>query len=270
MHVCATEDDLDTKAVSEVLRGLLDVLPEGVGSSDLSAISPRRRRELRELIVAAIRRLEVVAAELDPVRVPLVVFDPADPDVVGRLIGETMLAQDRVPLGTLGRFHGSGVYALYYKGDFPAYVPIRGTDTPIYVGKADPATRDARTPIEQGQRLWERLNNDHAKSIRRATNLDIDDFDCRYLVVRSAWQGTAEDYLIGMFRPVWNKETRVCQGFGKHGDKHDRRSNTRSAWDTLHPGRPLPTDTGNRPNPLTPELIVERILEHYRKHPPST
>ena len=36
--------------------------------------------------------------------------------------------------------------------------------------------------------------------------------------VQSHWQGAAEGYLINLFRPVWNNETDVCYGLGKHGD----------------------------------------------------
>ncbi|MGZ9272948.1 MAG: hypothetical protein ACXW6T_27820 [Candidatus Binatia bacterium] len=46
------------------------------------------------------------------------------------------------------------MYALYYDGDSAAYSPVQGTETPIYVGKADPATDTAKTSIEQGQRLF--------------------------------------------------------------------------------------------------------------------
>ncbi len=269
---------MDATAVLEALQGLLTVLPEDMATADLSGISTRRRKQLRELIREAIQRLEIVAAGLDPVQLPRLVFDPANPEVVGKLIGDTMLEQPRAPLGSIPRFYGSGVYAIYYNGDFPAYRPIRGADTPIYVGKADPATLDARTPMEQGERLFGRLNGDHARSVRqaedhaRATNskphVKLADFECRYLVVRSAWQKTAEDYLIGRFKPIWNDEVGICYGFGKHGDAPTTRANTRSPWDTLHPGRPWATREGNLPNPLSAEQIVERILEHYTRNPP--
>src|SRR4051812_20135980 len=125
--------DMDSVAVAEALRGLLAVLPEDMAAADISGIAARRRKQLRELIREAIQRLESVAAGLDPVQVPRVVFDPANPEVVGKLIGDTMLEQPRGLLGSIPRFYGSGVYAIYYNGDFPAYLPIRGTDTPIYV-----------------------------------------------------------------------------------------------------------------------------------------
>ena len=96
----------------------------------------------------------------------------------------------------------------------------------------------------------------------------MEDFDCRYLVVASNWQKTAEDYLIGLFKPVWNSEMRICYGFGKHGDKHTTRSNARSPWDALHPGRGWATIEGNAPNVLSADEIITRIGEHFAKHPP--
>ncbi|MCH7885481.1 MAG: Eco29kI family restriction endonuclease, partial [Planctomycetes bacterium] len=50
------------------------------------------------------------------------------------------------PLPPADRFPGAGVYALYYNGNFPAYAPIKGTETPIYVGKADPRSDMAKLP----------------------------------------------------------------------------------------------------------------------------
>ena len=269
---------MDSVAIIEALRALLEVLPEDMSSSDLTGINARRRKQLIESIREAIRRLDFVAVGLDPIQLPKFVFDPSNPDVVGKLIGDTLLEQPRVPLAAIQRFYGSGVYALYYRGDFPAYIPIKDSNTPIYVGKADPAVLDARTPMEQGERLYARLNGDHARSIRKAEDhareahaenyIKLADFDCRHLVVRSAWQRTAEDYLISRFKPVWNDEIGLCYGFGKHGDSPKTRANTRSPWDTLHPGRPWATHEDNVPNPLTAGQIVARLLEHYRQNPP--
>lgn len=251
------------------LEVLLTALPEDHSDVDQTGLTSRRRTNLRELIAKAIERLEALRIGLDPIRLPPVMFDPSNPDVVGRLIGETLIEQNRAPLDSLPKFYGSGVYSLYYNGKFSAYVPASGTDTPLYVGKADPAFPDARSPVEQGVKLCVRLG-EHAKSIRSATNLDIADFECRYLVVKSAWQSTAETYLIDRFKPVWNNEVGICYGIGKHGDSAETRTNTRSPWDTIHPGRPWATKEGNRPNPLTAEQIVECILKHYVENPPRS
>lgn len=232
---------------------------------DIPRDLPRRKNPvLRSAALAAARSIAEFARRLDPIAQPDAVFDPADPNQMGRLIANTLLERERFALDSLCQFYGSGVYALYYDGDFQAYQPLRGTETPIYVGKVDPAVPMAATPVEQETRLWDRLR-DHARSIRRVNNLSLDAFSCRYLVVVSAWQVTAETHLISRFRPVWNDP--ICIGFGKHGDKVETRANTRSPWDELHPGRPW-AGQGNRPNPRSPERIMLDIAEHFKKYPP--
>lgn len=183
-----------------------------------------------------IGRLRETEARLDPIHQPLSFFDPSDPRIVGKFIGLALIAQPRVGLSAVEEFYGSGVYALYYEGGFQRYQPIRTTETPVYVGKADPADGAATTPKQQGTRLHGRLQ-DHARSIGKATNLNVDDFVCRYLVVQSGWQTAAEAYLIDVFRPIWNNEIKLLFGIGKHGDSAKTRANKRSPWDTMHPGR---------------------------------
>jgi Eco29kI restriction endonuclease len=162
--------------------------------------------------------------------------DPPNPRAIGFFIALAMTAQPRQPLATMKPMFGSGVYALYYDGPFPQYAPIRSTETPIYVGQAAPGNENARTPVEQGIRLAARLN-EHRKTIERATSsLDIKNFECRALVVQTGWETAAEDYLIRLFRPIWNKETKIIQGFGKHGDAPTTRKNKVSSWDVLHQG----------------------------------
>jgi len=228
--------------------------------------SPRldksRLRGLRDDISRVIERLQQLASAIDPIGQPPFVLDPSEPRVIGELIARTLLEQPRTKLTELRRFYGSGVYAIYYRGDFSAYRRLSGRDWPLYVGKADPAVPEAVSPREQGDRLARRLMDDHARSLRAASN---EDFSCRYLVVRSAWQATAEQYLIDWFQPVWNSEMGVCFGFGKHGDDPRTRSNTRAPWDTLHPGRIWALKAGNRPNPKTAEQIAREVREHLRE-----
>lgn len=246
------------------LQKLLETLPE---SGELSSLPPAKLRDLRNRIEATIERLRFFLREIDPVRQPNVIFDPSDPKIIGELIAHTLLIQPLRQLTNIDRFYGSGVYAIYYKGDFPAYLPIKNTETPIYVGKADPQDLHARSIEEQGIGLSVRLK-DHRKSIAAAKNLNVDDFACRFLVVKSAWQETAEDHLISRFKPIWNNEIGICYGFGKHGDAAKTRSNKRSPWDTIHPGRPWAWTEGNVPNELSSDQIVSRIVDHFKKHPP--
>lgn len=256
-------DPIDFQRIDTALRELLAAVPEDDFTRD--GLSVRQAKRLSGEIRAAILRLRRLAQEVDPIRQPPVVFDPYLPDVLGQFVGRTMQAQVRVPLGDVENFYGSGVYAIYYRGDHAAYAPIRNTQTPVYAGKADPANTHAATPEEQGPRLAVRLS-DHAKSISAAQNLRIEDFDCRFLVVKSGLQKAAEDYLLAHFRPVWNQP--LCKGFGKHGDSAATRANTRSEWDTLHPGRRWALGEANVPNPKTPEEITASILAHYDAYPP--
>lgn len=111
------------------------------------------------------------------------------------------------------------------------------------MGQAAPSDRNARTATDQGPRLSARLN-EHRKNITKAVGtLDIAHFDYRALVVQSGWETAAEDYLIHLFRPLWNNETGILYGLGKHGDAATTRTNKRAPWDTIHPGRGWATAT---------------------------
>jgi hypothetical protein len=257
-------ESIAVKEALSALEALLAAVPEGV-VLDPNATRHQLQR-LRKRIVTVMERLDSLLQEADPVKLPAFIFDPADSAVVGELIANTLLLQPRVPLGALSEFYGSGVYAIYYNGSFDAYQPLVGSETPIYVGKADPKLTHATTASQQGRTLRGRLS-DHAKTIKAAENLKLDDFEARYLVVRSAWQGTAEHYLINLFRPIWNKETKICFGFGKHGDKATTRKNARSPWDTLHSGRKWAAGPENVENKLTIAQIKDRIAKHFQAVP---
>ena len=107
---------------------------------------------------------------------------------------------------------------------------------PIYVGKAVPPGAHKGNfglDTDPGQALYRRLK-EHAESIRRASNLNIKDFQCRYLVVDDIWIPLGEALLIAKFAPIWNK---IIDGFGNHDPGKGRYQQLRSRWDTLHPGR---------------------------------
>lgn len=204
-------------------------------------------KKLREALIEATRDVESVVAALDPVKEPKVWFDPADPVTAGRLVAAALIAQPRVPMELVQPAYGAGVYAIYYKGDHPAYAPISGTETPIYVGKADPASAGAATPREQGPKLSARLA-EHRKTIRKVEEhaattglpdplrpIRIADFECRRLVTATNAQMYAERHLIDLFKPVWNSDTKLCWGLSMHGDTTGR-NNSRPPWHVLHPG----------------------------------
>ena len=252
----------------EQLAAQLKELSESLSAQEASELPAPRVKRVRKTINEAYDKLRKVMEDLDPIKHPGFVFDPSNPNVAGRIVGITMIAQARKPLANVERFYGSGVYAIYYNGDFPAYSEITKREHPIYVGKADPADPASKTAMEQGDRLANRLN-DHRKNIAKATTtLRLEDFEYRAIVVQTGWQTSAEDYLIHLFKPIWNSEVGICYGFGKHGDDPATRANLRSPWDTLHPGRDWAHRDPNMKDARTPERIIEEIRLHLAKHPP--
>jgi len=252
----------------EQLAVQLRELSEKLAREETSQLAPPHAKRVRKTISEAYEKLRKVMEDLDPVKNPGFVFDPSDPNVAGRIVGITMIAQTRKPLANVERFYGSGVYAIYYNGTFPAYAAISRREHPIYVGKADPADPASKTAMEQGDKLSGRLN-EHRKNIAKATTtLRLEDFEYRALVVQTGWQSAAENYLIDLFKPIWNNEVGICYGFGKHGDAPETRANLRSPWDTLHHGRDWAHRDPNMKDARQPERIIEDIAQHLARYPP--
>ncbi|MDR1625974.1 MAG: Eco29kI family restriction endonuclease [Spirochaetia bacterium] len=138
-------------------------------------------------------------------------------------------------------FNGAGIYAIYYKGDFPLYKKISEKNKknfvqPIYAGKAIPEggrKGGFGLDVPVGECLYKRLN-EHRQSIEVAENLNIDDFFCRFLVVDDIWIPLGESLLIEKTKPLWNV---VVDGFGNHDPGSGRYNQQVSFWDTIHPGR---------------------------------
>jgi hypothetical protein len=248
---------------TEEVRASIENLIKSASSNALSAI---KRKRLEGEINLLAGQLGELLRHLDPIAEPSVIFDPSNPQLVGRFIAIGLIAQPRTSLGSVPKTYGSGVYALYYKGSFPSYQPIAGSETPIYVGTTTPAIPNARTPFEQGPKLSGRLGR-HAKNIGKATStLDLQDFEFRSLVVQSGWEKQAEGYLIHLFRPVWNKEVQIISGFGKHGDSADTRTHGRSPWDTVHPARSWAGKSAT--DQKSESQIVDELATHFASHPP--
>lgn len=236
-------------------------------------------KRIREGLARHADAVEQARGKVDPVLVPASMFDPSDPKTVGRMVSIALLAQPRVPLDSIKPTYGSGVYAIYYEGAHPLYARIAGTETPIYVGKADPSSGDASTPREQGARLTGRLM-EHAGTISTAEHyasvnslparlrpIALSEFTCRRLVCATNAQLVAERHLIRTFWPVWNSDTKACWGMSKHGDAAKTRKNKRSPWDVVHPGRQWALDALLE-DKLTPIQIEERIAAVLDKYPP--
>lgn len=167
-------------------------------------------------------------------------FNPLDLRNLGDSIARAMGESEPAPLGSLPKFNGAGIYALYYAGDHAAYAPLveanrAATDPhPIYVGKASPkGGRKGLASPEVGTSLRSRLSQ-HARSVSEAVNLELDDFSARWLVLEDVWVSLGETVLIRRHSPVWNA---VVDGFGNHAPGSGRSAGLRPRWDVLHPGR---------------------------------
>lgn len=249
----------EIEAIRQQVRSFVETATE-------KALQPKLRNRLDLALRGLVQDVEGALQRIDPIALPSVVFDPSNPKVIGRFTALALVAQDREPLAEIGKFYGSGVYAIYYRGDFEPYGPLKNSETPIYVGQAAPALANAHTARDQGPRLAARLN-EHRKNIAKAqTTLRLEDFEARFLVVQSGWETAAEDFLIHLFRPVWNSETNILYGLGKHGDDATTRANKRSPWDTLHPGRVWAAKSIE--DARTPDVIIGDLEAHFSSHPP--
>jgi hypothetical protein len=136
---------------------------------------------------------------------------------------------------------------------------------PIYVGKAIPSggRKGADLFIEiRGRHLWKRLR-EHADTIKEAKNLDIIDFQCRYLIVDDIWIPLGETLLISRFKPVWNL---ALDGFGNHDPGAGRYQGLRPRWDVLHAGRGWAEKCQQRSE--TADELAARVSSFLEQNPP--
>jgi hypothetical protein len=200
----------------------------------------------------------------------VVPFNPLDKRHLGESVGQAMLRQPVTPLENLETFTGAGIYAIYYTGGFSGYEPISECNrnkqfkAPIYVGKAVPkgARKGGDLQASPGKVLYDRLKQ-HGKSIEEASNLDITDFNCRYLIVDDIWIPLGESLLIAKFDPLWNK---LIDGFGNHDPGRGRHAGLRPRWDVLHPGRPWAERC--QPRDESAEQIIREARDYLRNNPP--
>lgn len=200
----------------------------------------------------------------------IIPFNPLDKRHLGESVGQAMLRQPVTPMADLTSFDGAGIYAIYYRGNFPAYEVIAQKNqgqnfiAPIYVGKAVPkgARKGGDLEASPGKVLFNRLTQ-HKRSIEEASNLDIADFHCRYLIVDDIWIPLGESLLIAKFDPLWNK---LIDGFGNHDPGKGRHAGLRPRWDVLHPGRPWADRC--QPREETAEQIIGEARDYLRNNPP--
>lgn len=196
-------------------------------------------------------------------------FNPLDKKNLGASVAEALLSKSPQSLESIRPFSGAGIYAIYYSGSFDAYAELsaRNRDgqcvSPIYVGKAVPkgARRGGDLEAQPGKVLYKRIC-EHAESIKATTNLAIEDFQCRFLVVDDIWIPLGESLIIARFVPLWNA---LIDGFGNHDPGKGRHAGMRPRWDVLHPGRQWATRLAERPE--TEEEIASDAIQYLRNTP---
>lgn len=245
------------------LRRSLETVGLGFGGADVTGKDGERFINAAGGLLSELQRVRV---QIAPTRFGSIGITLGRSDGIAKFFAFSFVNQDKRDLDTLAAnpFHGSGVYAIYYHGSRErAYLPLSGTETPIYVGKADPKDPQAETVEEQGATLHRRLK-EHVKSIDK-TGLRLTDFRYRYAIIQSGMQAAVEDFMIRLFRPIWNKEVGICFGIGKHGDSATTRANKRSPWDTIHPGRAWAA--GTTADQMKRVEIKSKIAAHFAQHP---
>ncbi len=185
-------------------------------------------------------------------------YNPLDYKNLTRNLVNELMARAPVQMPVSKKFHGPGVYALFYKGDSPLYTAVSShkLEQPIYVGQAGFA---GRTGIKETKNpLYDRLAK-HGKSIEAASEtLKINDFMCRYLVVEPLWIEMSEQFLIEHYQPVWN----VClYGFGNNDPGKERATGLIPMWDCLHAGR----EWSKKLKPRDPSILQEQLRKFFEK-----
>jgi hypothetical protein len=263
---------IDVAKVAGDARRLSKILQQ-IRRADLEK-DESAREQFRKSGLSLVMKMGRVLGEFFPARHVRASRDTIDMTLgkaegIAKFFAFGFISVEKQPLSLLlerdgSPFFGSGVYAIYYHGkEESAYQMISGTETPVYVGKAEPENPFAETLQAQGRTLHNRLK-EHAKNIQK-TNLSPGDFMFRHATIQSGMQAAIETFMIRLFNPIWNKECKICYGFGKHGDSSETRKNKRSPWDTMHPGRKWAE--GTEKNQMERIEIEKRITVHFLKHP---
>lgn len=197
-------------------------------------------------------------------------YNPLDKLNLGKSVAEALLDRKPDSLGDIEQFNGAGIYAIYYTGNFKPYRRMGSENAdalrwPIYIGKAIPSGgRKGAAMFSEitGRHLWNRLR-EHADTIRAVDNLDIDDFQCRYLIVDDIWIPLGETLLIARFKPVWNL---ALDGFGNHDPGSGRYQGQRPLWDVLHPGRAWAAKC--QPRTETEHDLATKVATFLKQNPP--
>jgi hypothetical protein len=106
---------------AEHLSAKILELADEIESAYPSSGDAKKARQFHARILQAYSRLKSTVESLDPINQPSFVFEPSNPNLAGKIAGLALIAQPRQKLTQIARVYGSGVYAIYYNGDFEAY-----------------------------------------------------------------------------------------------------------------------------------------------------
>ncbi|MGW0329057.1 Eco29kI family restriction endonuclease [Nocardia sp. NPDC003183] len=161
-------------------------------------------------------------------------FDPLSTARLANTICEMLERQPLVSMeDEIPRFDGSGLYALYYRGDsIDLYRPLSKFQIPVYAGQARSSNSATGKTVGAARPVSSRLRS-HRKSIMEG-GLPIEEFRFRALLMPDVHADLGENGLRVGYQPVWNSK---LTGFGSHEQGAATRKSGKSKWDTVHDGR---------------------------------
>jgi hypothetical protein len=161
-------------------------------------------------------------------------FDPLSTERLTNVICDAFEHQPLVPMvDELPRFSGSGLYAIYYRGESIAfYAPLKDYQIPVYVGQSVSNNSNTGKSVKSSTPLHERMTQ-HRTSISD-TELPLEEFYFRALRTPDIHANLGEKGLISAYQPVWNA---ILRGFGSNEQGSKTRQSAKSKWDTVHKGR---------------------------------
>jgi transcriptional regulator with XRE-family HTH domain len=232
-------------------KPLLELRNRGHAAGRLPSPGPRARDSSRQFTR---ENNESSSAELTGY------FDPLRRENLERSVQWALEAAPAIPLARESVTKGGGLYALYYSGSHELYraVSSKGSSVPLYVGTAASGRHRIGSIGGSPRAALRSALKYRRQAIDQCEDLDLLDFQVRYLPVEDLWIPGAESLMLGDHHPVWNT---IAPGLGNRGPGIGQRNERRSAWDELHPGRSWATK-------LTPcrrsveDLRIE-ILQHF-------
>lgn len=162
-------------------------------------------------------------------------FDPLATEQIANTICEIFERQPLVSMvHEIPRFDGSGLYALYYRGDsVDLYKPLNKLQIPVYAGQGRSSNSATGKQARAARPLHERLRQ-HRVSILEG-GLLVEEFRFRALRMPDVHADLGENALRVGYQPIWNSA--LMNGFGGHEQGSSTRKSKKSKWDTVHDGR---------------------------------